>query len=68
PKPFDAVVVDEAQDILTAEHLDALDLTVDGGLESGRWHLFLDPQQNIYGKLSEQAERRLDRISIARDE
>ena len=58
PKPFDAVVVDEAQDILTAEHLDALDLTVDGGLESGRWHLFLDPQQNIYGQLSELAEKR----------
>lgn len=68
PKLFDAVVVDEAQDILTVEHLDALDLTVDGGLDSGRWHLFLDPQQNIYGKLSEPAERRLDRISIARDE
>ncbi|MBL0918380.1 MAG: NERD domain-containing protein [Hydrogenophaga sp.] len=68
PKPFDSVVVDEAQDILTAEHLDALDLSVDGGLESGRWHLFLDPQQNIYGKLSEKAEKRLDRISIARDE
>lgn len=68
PKPFDAVVVDEAQDILTVDHLDALDLTVDGGLESGRWHLFLDPQQNIYGQLSEAAEKRLDRVSLARDE
>jgi hypothetical protein len=68
PTPFDAVVVDEAQDILTVEHLDALDLTVDGGLESGRWHLFLDPQQNIYGSHSEQVEKLLERISIARDE
>jgi Nuclease-related domain/PhoH-like protein len=68
PTLFDAVVVDEAQDILTPEHLDALDLTVDGGLESGRWHLFLDPQQNIYGAMSVQAEQRLERVSIARDE
>src|SRR5690606_9276758 len=40
----------------------------DGGLDGGKWHLFLDPQQNIYGQLSEQVERRFDRISIARDE
>jgi len=66
--PFDAVVVDEAQDILTPQHLDALDLTVEGGLENGRWHLFLDPQQNIYGQLSELAEKRLEHISIARDD
>jgi hypothetical protein len=68
PQPFGAVVIDEAQDVLTVEHLEALDLTVAGGLEAGQWHLFLDPQQNIYGKLSEDAERRLDHISIARDE
>lgn len=64
---YDAVVVDEAQDILTTHHLDALDLTVEGGLDEGCWHLFLDPQQNIYGQLSDQAEKRLERISIARD-
>jgi hypothetical protein len=68
PKLFDAVIVDEAQDILTVDHLEALDLTIAGGLEAGRWHLFLDPQQNIFGKLSEAAERRLDRISFAREE
>lgn len=68
PPPFDAVVVDEAQDMLTPQHLDALDLTVEGGLEYGRWHLFLDPQQNIYGQLSAEAERRFDRISVARDD
>ena len=68
PAPFDAVVVDEAQDILTADNLDALDLTIAGGLEGGCWHLFLDPQQNIYGSLSDQAESRLERVSFARDE
>ncbi|NWE26820.1 nuclease-related domain-containing DEAD/DEAH box helicase [Pseudomonas gingeri] len=66
--PYDAVVVDEAQDILTPQHLDALDLTVRGGLEGGCWHLFLDPQQNIYGQLSELAEKRFERISVARDD
>lgn len=68
PAPFDAVVVDEAQDILTADNLDALDLTIADGLENGCWHLFIDPQQNIYGNLSEQADIRLDRVSFARDE
>ena len=68
PALFDAVVVDEAQDILTADNLDALDLTIAGGLEGGCWHLFLDPQQNIYGSLSDEAESRLERISFARDE
>ena len=45
---WDAIVVDEAQDLLTPEHLDVLDLLLIDGLSRGRWHLFLDPLQNIY--------------------
>lgn len=65
---YDVLIVDEAQDLLTGENLDALDLLVDGGLRRGRWHLFLDPLQNIYGKLSESAEQRLAELSIAYDD
>ena len=68
PKPFDAVVVDEAQDLLTLDHLDALDLTVEGGLDEGRWHLFFDPQQNIFSTQQDSVEARLKRVSYARDE
>lgn len=49
PEPWDVLVVDEAQDLLTPEHLDVFDLLVRDGLRRGRWHLFLDPMQNIYG-------------------
>jgi hypothetical protein len=46
---WDALVVDEAQDLLTPEHLDVFDLLLAEGLGRGRWHLFLDPRQNLYG-------------------
>ena len=47
---WDVLVVDEAQDLLTPEHLDVFDLLLKDGLSRGCWHLFLDPQQNIYGE------------------
>jgi hypothetical protein len=57
---WDALVIDEAQDLLTPEHLDALDLMVRDGLDRGRWHLFLDPMQNLYGSdVQAQVEGRL---------
>ena len=57
---WDALVIDEAQDLLTPEHLDALDLLLKQGLRNGRWHLFLDPLQNIYGgDVQEMVEKRL---------
>ncbi len=47
---WDVLVIDEAQDLLTPEHLDVFDLLLRGGMSRGRWHLFLDPKQNIYGE------------------
>lgn len=59
PGPVDVLIVDEAQDILTPENLDALDILVKDGLRNGHWHLFLDPMQDIYGRQSEAAQERL---------
>jgi len=39
---FDELIVDEAQDILRAQYLDVLDLSVKGGLAAGCWRLFGD--------------------------
>ncbi len=39
---FDALVVDEGQDLLKEANIDVLDLAVKGGLRSGRWRLFGD--------------------------
>lgn len=46
---WDVLIIDEAQDLLTPEHLDVFDLLLKDGLSRGCWHLFLDPLQNIYG-------------------
>jgi hypothetical protein len=64
-EPYDVLIVDEAQDVLTPSHLDALDLLVKDGLSYGNWHLFLDPRQDIYGELSEVAQERLQEIGFA---
>lgn len=58
---WDALVVDEAQDLLTPDNLDAFDLMLGGpGLNRGRWHIFLDRHQNIYGQeLQDRVEKRL---------
>src|SRR5690606_12258180 len=46
---FDELIVDEAQDILREPYLDLLDLSLRGGLGSGRWRMFGDfDKQNIY--------------------
>lgn len=39
---FDLLLVDEAQDLLTDNYLDVLDLLVAGGLAGGRWAFFGD--------------------------
>ena len=47
---FDEIIIDEAQDILRDSYLDFIDLSLDGGLASGRWRMFGDFQkQAIYG-------------------
>jgi len=47
---YDEMIIDEAQDILRRYYLDFLNLSVDGGLSSGRWLFFGDfEKQAIYG-------------------
>lgn len=49
---FDVVLVDEAQDLLRAEYLDVIEALVGGDLRVGRWRLFVDPNQNVFGGLA----------------
>ncbi len=47
---YDALIIDEAQDIIWENYLDFLDLILKGGLSSGYWRFFGDfEKQNIYG-------------------
>lgn len=48
---YDELVIDEGQDILLANYLDFLDLSLRGGLTAGRWRFFGDfEKQMIYGE------------------
>lgn len=52
---FDALVVDEAQDVLTSDALEVLSDLLKDGLDDGRWWLFLDSnnQASVYGKFDQ---------------
>jgi hypothetical protein len=45
---FDAIVVDEGQDLITEGRLDLLDTLLRGGWRDGLWRVFWDPLQAIF--------------------
>lgn len=47
-KSYDVVLVDEAQDMMTAEAMDRIDSVIDGGRAGGRWRMFLDPNNQVH--------------------
>jgi hypothetical protein len=48
PWMFDALVVDEAQDLLGESNLDLFDMLVAGGISNGTWRMFRDKRQDIF--------------------
>ncbi len=52
---FDALIIDEGQDILHSPVIDALGLAIQGGWDDGRWMVFFDPdlQSEVYGRFDE---------------
>lgn len=52
-QPFDLLVIDEGQDLITQEYLDVFDAILKGGLAGGNWQLFCDfERQAIYSSLA----------------
>lgn len=46
---FDYLIIDEAQDLMTEQYLDVLDIILCGGLDEGHWCMFMDAdRQNIF--------------------
>ena len=46
---FSYLIIDEAQDLLIPRYLEAMDFILDGGLQSGKWYLFMDAErQNLF--------------------
>jgi hypothetical protein len=47
----ETLIIDEAQDLITEEYLDVMDLFLEGGLAGGRWVMFGDfERQSIYSR------------------
>lgn len=46
--PFDVLIVDEAQDLMTFDILEDLERTVVGGWPEGRWTMFLDQNSQAH--------------------
>lgn len=51
--PYDVLVIDEAQDVLAPNVMNALDWFLNDGMSGGRWVMFLDTalQASVYNKL-----------------
>lgn len=64
-QPFDALIIDEAQDLMLDPYLDVLDLLVKDGLERGTWRFFLDPKQNVFKGIQQGIHERLKRCHPA---
>lgn len=62
--PWDVLVLDEAQDIMSEPVLDVIDACIAGGFESGRWRVFCDVnnQGAVYGHHQPDALDRLMRF------
>lgn len=60
---FDAVVMDEGQDLLLNSYVDVLDVLLAGGLQGGQWRIFLDPNQNLFSGISLSGLDRLKAVS-----
>ncbi len=64
---YDEIVLDEAQDVLRRSYLDALDLSLRGGLEGGHWRFFGDfTWQRIYDAAALSVDEFLDPPAAAR--
>lgn len=59
PARYDAVVVDEAQDLLTEANTDVLDALLEGGWIRGTWRLFYDPNQDVFSGTAPGGMRRI---------
>lgn len=56
---WDALIVDEAQDLMTEAVEALLDAAIIGGMKEGTWRLFADPEQDVFSASEEAVIERL---------
>jgi hypothetical protein len=59
---YDALVIDEGQDLMIEGALDVFDALLDAGLERGTWRMFLDHKQNVFDAVDR---RQYDRVAAS---
>ncbi len=47
-EPYEAMVIDEAQDLIKMQYIECLDKILEKGIKHGNWYMALDENQNIY--------------------
>jgi hypothetical protein len=52
---FDALIIDEGQDLIKLAYIDVFDLLLHGGIKGGKWRIFYDPNQDIFKGLESKA-------------
>lgn len=50
PEAYDAIILDEGQDLFYVEVLDVLNKLISSGMDSGSWVMFMDSNQNIFNE------------------
>lgn len=50
---YDVLVIDEGQDLMNQLYIQCIDKLVKGGIEKGRWSIYYDKNQNIFGQYKE---------------
>jgi hypothetical protein len=63
---FDALIVDEGQDLLRLNLCNVLDLVLQDGLDDGTWRWFMDPDQRLFGRPEPATVERLERARDAK--
>jgi hypothetical protein len=57
---FEALILDEAQDLLFSGALDLFDVLLAAGFEDGTWRVFLDHKQNVFSAVDLEQLRRVE--------
>jgi predicted DNA-binding protein (UPF0251 family) len=57
---YDALIIDEGQDLLKEAYIDVFEALLKGGIKSGLWRVFYDPNQDIYKGQQPKALQALD--------
>lgn len=42
--PYESLIIDEGQDVITTNYVTALDAVLAGGFKNGHWSMFMDPE------------------------